>query len=106
MKAYFVATANDIKSDKLGWIDWGKGHRVVGWYPSLKKAIEAVEENHGDIYEYGFYKYAIIEGLEPGLYPDCFNPIFYKWEGSIESGGYKKIERPEATNGFCNFTIG
>ena len=48
MKAYFIATANDCKKDELGWLDWGKSHRVVGFYEDLetandffKKAIES-----------------------------------------------------------------
>jgi len=101
MKVYFIATANNIKKDKLGWIDWGKSHRVVGFFDNLEDAKKAVEDNWCDLYENGYYKYAIIEEREDGLYSTCDNPIFYKWE----DGGYKKIKRPRATYGFCNFTI-
>ena len=105
MKAYFVATANDCIKDKLGWLDWGKSHRIVGFFKDLETAKQAVEENWGDLYEDGYYKYAIIEEREDGLYSHCESPLFYKWEGTIKDGGYKPIDRPEATNGFCNFTI-
>lgn len=101
MKVYFVATANDCKKDELGWLDWGKSHRVVGFFDDLETAKKAVEENWGDLYEDGYYKYAIIEEREAGLYSICLKPIFYKWE----NGGYKKIRRPKATKGFCGFTI-
>ena len=105
MKLYFIATANDCKTDEFGWLDWGKSHRVVGFYTDLETAKQAIEENWCDLYENGYYKYAIIEELEPGLYPYCEKPIFYKWEGTIEEGSYKRIKRPKATKGFCNFTI-
>ena len=105
MKAYFVATANNCIKDKFGWLDLGKSHRVVGFFLDLETAKRAVEENWCDLYENGYYKYAIIEEREAGLYSHCENPLFYKWEGTVKDGGYKPIDRPEATDGFCNFTI-
>ena len=105
MKLYFIATCCDIKKDKLGWLDYGGDHRVVGFYEDLETAKKAVEENWCDLYEDGYYKYAIIEEQEPGLYSTCDKPIFYKWEGTIKDGGYKRIRRPSATKGFINFTI-
>ena len=101
MKAYFIATCNDLKKDDHGFIDFGKSHRVVGFYPSLKAAKKCVEENWGDLYEDGYYKYAIIEGLQHGIYQTCSRPIFYKWDGD----GYKRIHRPKITKGFSNFTL-
>ena len=106
MKIYFVATCRDIKKDELGWLDYGGAHRVVGFFPDMETARKAVEENWCDLYEDGYYKYAIIEEHEDGLYSICENPVFFKWEGTIKEGGYKEIERPEATKGFFGFTIG
>lgn len=106
MKLYFIATFGDIKKDKLGWLDYDCRQRVVGFYDDYETAKKAVEENWCDLYEDGYYKYAVIEALEPGLYPTCLTPIFYKWEGDIETGGYKRIKRPAATKNFTGFTIG
>ena len=105
MKYYFIATYGDIKKDKLGWLDDGGRCRVVGFYEDFATAEKCVLENWGDIYEDGYYKYAVIEAIEPGLYPTCLTPVFYKWEGTIKEGGFKKIKRPSATKGFCGFTI-
>ena len=107
MKYYFIATYGDIKKDKLGWLDDGGSCRVVGFYEDFATAEKCILENWGDIYEDGYYKYAVIEALEPGLYPTCLTPtpVFYKWEGTIKEGGFKKIKRPSATKGFCGFTI-
>ena len=106
MKVYFIATYGDIKKDKLGWLDDGGVRRVVGFYKDFATAERAVLENCCDLYEDGYYKYAVIEELEDGLYPYCSKPKFYKWQGDIKTGGYKKIRRPKATKGFFGFTIG
>ena len=106
MKIYFIATYRDLKRDKLGWLDDGGARRVVGYYDDFNTAKKAVEENWCDIYEDGHYKYAVIEALEPGLYPICLTPIFYKWEGDSKTGGFKRIKRPAATKNFGGFTIG
>ena len=105
-KVYFIATYRDLKSDPLGWLDDGGSRRVVGFYFSFEEAETAVLNNWGDIYEDGYYKYAVIEGHEEGLYSIDLHPQFYKWEGDAETGGYKPIERPECTKYFGGFTIG
>lgn len=105
-KVYFISTYRDIKPDKLGYVDNGGADRVVGYFFSFEEAEEAVLNNWGDLYEDGYYEYAVIEGLEDGLYSVDLHPQFYKWEGDKETGGYKKIERPEFTKRFTGFTIG
>ena len=42
--------------------------RCVGWFETLEKAVEIVKGNYGDIEEAGYYKWAIIEKIKPGLY--------------------------------------
>lgn len=99
-KVYFVATAR--KCDKYGF----EGTRVVGYFLNVEDARKCIEENWGDIYEDGYYKYAFIEGIAPGLYETCLDTEFYEWNGDIKTGKYQKIERPECLKGYCNFTIG
>lgn len=97
MKVYFVATIRNID------IEGTTGTRVVGYYEDLETARKCVEENWGDIYEDGYYKYAVIEDVEPGLYRSCDStPIFFKWE----DGGYEEIDKPTELKGFFGFTIG
>ena len=79
MEVYFIATYRDIKRNEQGWLDTGGGRRVVGFYHMFEQADKAVRENWDDIYENGYYKYAVIECCEEGLYPFCTKPIFYKW---------------------------
>ena len=103
MKVYFVRTINDI--DKFGTT----GGRTVGYYETLEEAKKCVSENWGDIYEDGYYKYAVIEGVEPGLYrssdPDV-EPLFYKWVGSKAKGKYRPIKKPRVLKHVVGFTIG
>lgn len=97
MELYFVATIRDV--DHTGTT----GSRTVGYFETLEDARKCVEENWGDIYEHGYYKYAIIEDVGPGLYATCYStPIFFKWE----DGGYKEIERPVELQDMFGFTIG
>lgn len=101
VKLYFIATIRNI--DFKGTI----GTRTVGYFEDLETAKKCVEENWGDIYEDGYYKYAVIEDVEPGLYQSAEStPIFFKWEGSIKDGKYQEIERPIELKGFFGFTIG
>ncbi len=97
MKVYFVATIRNIN------LEGTMGTRTVGYFETLEEARKCVEENWGDIYEEGYYKYAVIEDVEPGIYMSAeSNPIFFKWK----DGKYQEIERPVELKGFFGFTIG
>ena len=101
MKIYLVATIQDIKEKGIF------GKRVLGYFEDLEVAKKCVEENWYDIYEHGYYKYAVIEDIEPGIYmSDTATPIFYKWVGDIKTGCYKKIKKPAELKGTFGFTIG
>jgi len=99
-KLYFVATIRKV--DKFGV----SGSRTVGYFRTLQEAKDCIAQNWGDIYEDGYYPYAVIEGVEPGLYPTTLDSIWYKWEGDFETGGYKTIEKPLELKSVINFTLG
>lgn len=71
-------------------LDLFTGPRCVGWFETQKEAIKIVEGNYGDIYEEGHFPYAVIEGVEKGLYMYDDNPLWFKWENEK----YIKIENP------------
>lgn len=99
MKAYFVATIRDID------IEGARGTRVVGYFLKLEDAKQCIEQNLGDLYENGYYKYAVIEDVGPGLYASCeSHPIFYEWNREEEQ--YKQISRPNGLQQRFGFTIG
>lgn len=106
MKLYFVATFEDAET-KANPLNHAPDKRIVGYFLDLETAKECVEQNWGDLYEDGYYKYAVIEDVEPGLYRSVSSkPIFYKWVGDIDTGGYIRIRRPKCWKNTWGFTIG
>ena len=83
-----------------------KRSRIVGWYPELKDAKLIPELNCGDVYEVGHYPWIVIEEVEPGLYPDIINELWFKWEGDVETGIYKPTDKPKEFDSVVNFGIG
>lgn len=65
--------------------------RSVGFRWTLEDAIETVETNMCDIWEYS-YDYACIEELNSALYPWADERWFFKFDR--ESGRYKQIDEP------------
>lgn len=65
--------------------------RSVGFRWTLEDAMETVETNMGDIWEYS-YDYACIEELNGALYPWAEERWFFKYDR--KSGRYKQIDEP------------
>ncbi len=106
MKLYFIATFEGVQT-KANSPNYDPDKRVAGYFLDLEEAKQCVEQNWGDLYEDGYYKYAVIEDVEPGLYRSAHSkPIFYKWVGGIDDGGYKKTRRPKYWKRTWGFTVG
>lgn len=43
--------------------------RAPGYFRKLDEAFECISRNRGDIFEDGYYNYAVIERIGQGLYP-------------------------------------
>lgn len=106
MKLYFIATFEGVQT-KANSPNYDPDKRVAGYFLDLEEAKQCVEQNWGDLYEDGYYKYAVIEDVELGLYQSV-NPksIFYKWVGDIGGAGYKKTRRPKYWKRTWGFTVG
>lgn len=65
---YFVTTVSEKN-----------GTRCVGYFTDKDTAIEIVENNIGDIYEEGYYPYAVIENIPEGLYQYDQNPLWFTY---------------------------
>ena len=76
----FFITTIDVADKENKTFTW----RTPGFRYSLKEAKEVVEKNICDIFEY-CYKYAVIEELEPYLYPERRNVWWYKWDNEKNS---------------------
>ena len=73
--------------------------RSVGWRPTLEMAVETVEKNMCDIWEY-CYDYACIEEIGCELYPFHKERRYYKYNRTIDS--YEEIDEPFCLKGYCN----
>lgn len=91
---YFI-TSMDIDNDT----------RCVGYYSDLKKAIEIVENNTGDLNEEGYYPYIVIENIKEGIYQYDQNPMWFEYDKSLNK--YVKSKRPSYIDPrYVGFSIG
>ena len=82
-----------------------RNSRCVGYLLDQKQAIQAVEENAGDINEAGTYPLCVVETLAEGIYPRTISANWFSWDEA--KGGYQQIDkRPEDLEGVVNFSIG
>lgn len=80
-------------------------NRCVGFYYDLNKAVAAVENNDGDIYECGYYPFCVIEDVREGIYNILRSEIWFEW--NKEQNGYRKIkEKPKEFAQTVCFSIG
>lgn len=76
---FFITTINVMEKDDKKVFNW----RTPCFRYSLEEAKNVVEKNMCDIFEY-CYEYAVIEELEPCLYPERRNVWWYKWDKEKE----------------------
>jgi hypothetical protein len=78
--------------------------RCVGFYYSKDIAIEAVEHNSCDIYEEGYYPYAVVEEYHQGIYAFP-KEVWFKWDKKKK--GYVRIKtRPKEFKFMAGFGLG
>jgi len=69
-------------------------NRCVGYYFDLDKAIQAVQENYGDICENEYYPYCVIESVKEGIYDLKRTEYWFKWDDDQEC--YQRLnEKPD-----------
>ena len=89
---YFVSTREENDCQKLYGGAWG-------YYWNREDAVHAVHRNVTDIHE-TIYPYAIIERLEPGLFPVPKERVWFGWDE--EKDGFYEIETPDCDKYFPN----
>ena len=108
MKIYLIATIKNIQSAtearKAG--SYGiaeiEESRTIGYFLTLEEAKRVIKNNIYDIHE-NYYRYAVIEEVEPGLYSSTESQsIWYKWT----TRGYRRIQKPGQLSQIVGFTIG
>ena len=87
---YFVCTREEDDCKALYGGAWG-------YYWNREDAVDAVHGNVADMHE-TIYPYAIIEHLEPGLFPVSQERQWFGWDE--DKDGFYEIETPECNKYF------
>ena len=69
------------------------GKRAVGFFHEFEIAEKAVIYNSLDINEMGYYPFAVIEEVTPGIYSFSRKEYWYQWNRVTKC--YERIEKPE-----------
>jgi len=82
-----------------------KDSRCIGWFESCADAFAEVRHNSGDMYEEGHYRYAVIEGVHPGIYSFPREEFWFEWSGDVP--GYIILDKkPNRFNNVVCFSMG
>lgn len=89
-----------------------KNIRCWGWYSDLEQAKADVLSNATDMFECGYYKYAVIERVPEGICQVVEDAWWFyaDYDGNIAFNMVppvvRAIEKPEQFESVCNFGIG
>ena len=111
MKEIYTVTTLYLKGSKI------VRDRTHGWYLNKEEAIQCVKDNWGDIYECGYYNYALVEKSVEGLYnmntPGweehwfSVKPVHFEYESQPTTEYIvKSVDKPEFLEGVVNFSMG
>jgi hypothetical protein len=79
------------------------GSRSVGFFYLKADAERCLAENWGDIYECGYYPFAVIERVEQGIYTVPRSEYWYKWDDKKK--GYVPCEKPDRFKQVCGWSL-
>lgn len=85
-------------------IRYGGDMRTVGFVYNLEAAKTIIVENYGDIYEEGYYPFALIEEVRGGIYNVNRKEFWYKW--SHETHKYEPTSKPDHHQRSICFSMG
>ena len=90
---YTVTLIKNLQTENLvkGWRYTFEEKRVAGFFTSLDKALQLIEDNFKDISKSGTYQHVVLEKYEEGLWSFDTEPKWYKWSSY---GNYTSIEDP------------
>src|SRR5262249_27217413 len=81
----------------FGEIQQRMRRRTVGFFWTPEQAEEILVENHGDLDEAGWYRWAVVEAISPGLYPPGQEHQW--WEYDLQAEQWKKLAECPAALG-------
>lgn len=80
------------------------GSRAVGFFHNVEEAEEALKKNIMDINECGYYPFAVIESVSPGIYMYPRDEFWYKFNRKTEE--YEPCEKPERFKQIIGWSLG
>lgn len=82
--------------------------RAWGYFFDEEKAKDIVIKNSTDIFEAGFYNFAVVEKVNEGVFGKCEKAGWYKAEYIAEQAGpiVKKIKEPAFLKRYIRFWAG
>ena len=97
MNIFLVAVVNEEPPRKLTW----------GWYEDFNDAQNVVLTNHTDIFERGYYTFAVIEEMPEGVMAIAKNEFWYRAIYPPEGADPKveRIQKPAIFEESCNFSF-
>ena len=60
-------------------------YRTWGYYSSREEAVLAIEQNRTDYLENGYYNYALLNHINPGLCASPSKQEWWSWNGDLEN---------------------
>jgi len=115
VKYIYTVTSIDGRQLESGKFN-SKAHdpRCWGWYPTLKEAQTAVDNNAGDMAECCYYTHALIQKLGSGIPAEMFSETkeyWYIWIVDSSDphrfhGKWHKCKKPKWAEGTCGWGIG
>lgn len=102
---WFITTicSNDVVS-KLSNVGYERPCRTFGFFNSLNKALNAIENNTGNMNE-SFYDYLILEYIKSGIHPTVLTTRWFVWNYNKRKWISTKI-LPTELQGTTNFALG
>jgi len=89
--------------------------RAPGFFFTEEEAVECITKNYGDIYECGYYNYALAQPMKAGLYHSLheknrwFRAEWAKKDAHPQQASYIVTELSAPPKGFervCGFVVG
>ena len=86
-----------------------KRSRTWGWYENFEDAEKSVLNNCTDMFECGYYEYAVIEEMPEGVLAVVANEFWFQavyYAGHVMEPKVERIQKPASFSGNFNFTLG
>lgn len=83
-----------------------KRSRCIGYYNNYDSALEVVQNNLCDIYEWGHYNFVVIEEVKEGVYQYDDHPIWFAVSFNAKNNTYKVKKTKNPFPNICGFGIG